>query len=130
MRKTLTTIAIAAGIVGATFAVAPIAVAATNVHEAPLAGAAGFTAVKGKAKFSIDDGVRRLEAQIENALSLKGAALLVRIDSTLVGRMTVSNLGAARLRVSGSSVPSVRTGSAITVRRASNGGLVASGKFN
>ena len=88
MRKTLTTIAIAAGIVGATVAVAPIAVAATNVHEAPLAGAAGFTAVKGKAKFSIDDGVRRLEAQIENALSLKGAALFVRIDGTLAGRIT------------------------------------------
>ena len=130
MRKTLTTIAIAGGLVAAAVAVAPFAAAATNVHQATLTGSADFRAVNGKAKFSVDDGVRQLEVQIEDAVTLKGARLVVRIDGTLAGRMTINTLGDARLRVSGSAVPAVHTGSAIAVRRASNGALVASGKFN
>jgi len=127
MRKIVTTIAIAAGLVSA---VVPLAVAATNVHQAALAGSAAFPAVNGKAKFSIDDGIRQLEAQIEDAVALKGTTLVVRVNGTLAGRMSVNAFGDARLRVSGAAVPAVQTGSAIAVRRASNNALVASGKFN
>ena len=56
------------GIVAALALVAvPAASAATDVHRANLNGSAQFPGVSGKAKFSRDDGVRQLEAQIEDA---------------------------------------------------------------
>lgn len=130
MRGRITS-AIVAGVlvVAAALFVAPLAGAATNVHIATLSGSAAFPAVNGKAKFGFDDGVRRLEAQIEDANSLKGVRLNVRINGILAGSMTVNSLGAARLRVSGNGVPGVQTGSKIAVRRASNEALVASGTF-
>ena len=130
MRGRITS-AIVAGllVVAALFVAAPLAGAATNVHVATLSGSAAFPAVNGKAKFGIDDGVRRLEAQIEDANALEGVRLNVRINGILAGSMTVNSLGAARLRVSGNGVPGVQTGSKIAVRRASNEALVASGTF-
>ena len=131
MRGTITS-AIVGGLLvvaAALFVAAPLAGAATNVHVATLSGSAAFPAVNGKAKFGIDDGVRRLEAQIEDANALEGVRLNVRINGILAGSMTVNSLGAARLRVSGNGVPGVQTGSKIAVRRASNEALVASGTF-
>jgi hypothetical protein len=129
MRKSLSTLVIAAGLLAAVVAAAPLAGAATGVHQATLAGSTAFPAVKGKAKFGIDNGVRELDVQIENALRLKGVRLDVRISGSLAGRMTVTSLGTARLSILGATVPIVRTGSTIAVRRTSNGALVASGKF-
>jgi hypothetical protein len=109
---------------------APTASAATNVHTAKLKGSASFPAVTGKAKFQVDDGIRELEAQIENADRLAGTRVKFRVDGVLVGTKTVNSFGTARIRRTGSAVPAVHTGSTIRVRRASNGVLVASGRFN
>ena len=114
----------------AVFVAAPFAQAATNVHEATLTGSAAFPAVDGKAKFGVDNGVRELEVQIEDANALIGKRLNIRVDGVFVGSTTVNSLGDARLRKSGSAVPAVHTGSRIAVRRASTGTLVASGTFN
>jgi len=130
MRPGTTTVIVAGLLVAAAlFVAAPLAGAATNIHTASLKGSAAFPAVKGKAKFGIDDGVRQLEVQIENANRLKGARLKVRIHGALAGSMRVNSFGHARLRVSGAGVTAVHTGSKIAVRRASNGRLVASGTF-
>jgi len=108
----------------------PTATAATNVHTATLKGSAAFPAVTGKAKFSVDNGIRQLEAQIEDANALTGTNVRFRVDGALVGTAKVNSLGTARINKSGSVVPAVHTGSTIRVRRASNGALVASGTFN
>ena len=110
--------------------VVPFAQSATNIHEATLTGSAAFPAVNGKAKFSVDDGIRRLEAQVEDANALRGQRLNFRVDGALVGSAIVDEFGDARIRKSGSVVPAVKTGSRIAVRRAGVGTLVASGTFN
>ena len=107
----------------------PTVSAATNVHEAVLKGSASFPAVDGKAKFGVDDGVRELEVQIEDANRLAGQKLKVLINGVRVGTMTVGQFGNARLRKSGDSIPAVTTGSKIRVRTL-DGVLVAFGKFN
>jgi hypothetical protein len=117
-------------VAAAVLVAAPFVGAATNVHIAALKGSASFPAVNGKAKFGVDNGVRELEVQIEDANALTGQRLNVRIDGHLVGSMTVNTLGNARLRKTGSVVPAVHTGSKAVVRRAANGQLVASGIFN
>ena len=95
-----------------------------------LKGSAAFPAVTGKAEFSVDDGIRQLEAEIENAKPLAGTNVRFRVDGALVGTAKVNSLGTARINKSGSVVPAVHTGSTIRVRRASNGALVAAGTFN
>jgi len=108
---------------------APFAQSATNVHTATLSGSAAFPAVNGKAKFGVDDGVRQLEVQIEDANALKGQRLNIRVDGVFVGSAVVDQFGNARLRKSGSTIPAVHTGSKIVVRQAGTGTLVASGTF-
>jgi hypothetical protein len=118
------------GILAAAALVAvPAAGAATNVHTATLTGSATFPAVNGKAKFQRDDGVRQLEAQIEDAKPLAGQRVRFRVNGQLVGEATVNSLGDARLRRSGNVVPAVSAGSTIRVRKL-NGVLVASGRFS
>ena len=107
----------------------PAATAATDVHRATLNGSASFPAVKGKAKFQRDNGIRELEAQIENAQALAGTRVRFRVNGQLVGGATVNSLGTARLRRTGDVVPAVSAGSTIRVRRL-NGVLVASGRFS
>ena len=120
-------------IIGALAAVALVAVptasAATNIHEATLKGSAAFPAVSGKAKFSVDNGVNQLEAEIQDADALAGTKVKFVVDGTRVGSDRVSALGRARIDVTGSSVPTVDTGSKIKVRTGS-GTLVARGTFN
>jgi hypothetical protein len=107
----------------------PAAGAATNVHRATLHGSAHFPGVSGKAKFSRDDGVRQLEAQIEDAHALAGKKVRFRVNGQLVGTATVNAAGTARIDRAGSVVPVVKAGSTIRVRRL-NDVLVASGAFN
>jgi hypothetical protein len=125
-RITLTIIGALAAL--ALFAVA--ATAATNVHRATLHGSQAFPAANGSAKFQVDNGVRELEAEVQDVRGLRGTVLRFRVDGKLVGSATVNNLGDARLRRTGAVVPPVHTGSTIGVRRASNNVLVASGRFN
>ena len=107
----------------------PAANAATDVHQAILKGSASYPAVSGKAKFSRDDGVRQLEAQIEDANSLAGRKVNFRVNGVTVGTATVNSLGTARIDKAGSVVPNVTAGSTIRVKRP-NGALVASGRFS
>jgi hypothetical protein len=118
------------GVLSALALFAVTATAATNVHRATLHGSQAFPAANGSAKFQVDNGVRELEAQVENVQRLRGTVLRFRVDGKLVGSATVNNLGTARLRRTGAAVPPVHTGSTIGVRRASNNVLVASGRFN
>jgi hypothetical protein len=103
--------------------------AATNVHQATLKGSQQFPAVTGSAKFSVDDGVRQLEAEVQHAKAIAGTKVRFRVDGTLVGTATVNSLGTARIDKSGGGIPAVTKGSTIRVRRL-NGALVASGVFS
>ena len=123
-------IALALTMFAAILATAPLASAkATDIHTAALTGSAAFPAVNGSATFKVDDGVRRLEVEIQDANRLKGARLNVIVAGTRVASMVVDSLGNATLRAAGAAVPVVTTGTRIAVRRASNGTLVASGTF-
>jgi hypothetical protein len=108
---------------------APVAGAATDIHQATLKGSAAYPAATGNAKFSRDDGVRQLEAQVEHVKSLAGTNVRFRVNGVTVATARVSSLGTARIDKSGSAVPNVTAGSTIRVKRPS-GTLVASGKFN
>jgi len=128
--RTRITISIIGIVAAAALIAVPAASAATDVHTATLNGSASFPAVNGKAKFQRDDGIRQLEAQIEDAKALAGKRVVFRVDGKEVGRPTVNSLGTARIRRSGNNVvPPVSTGSTIRVRTLS-GTLVASGRFS
>jgi hypothetical protein len=120
-------------IIGALAAMALVAVpaasAATDVHTATLQGSAAFPAAKGSAKFSRDDGVKQLEAEVQHVKSLAGTQVRFRVKGILVGTAKVNALGTARIDKSGAAVPAVTTGSRIRVERP-NDTLVASGRFS
>jgi hypothetical protein len=124
-----TTIKILGALAAVALVAVPTASAATNIHEATLKGSAAFPAVNGDAKFSVDNGVNQLEAEIQDANALAGTKVRFVVDGTRVGSDKVSALGRARIDVSGPSVPTVDTGSKIKVRSA-GGDLVARGTFN
>lgn len=128
MRVRITTAAI--GVLAAlALVVVPVAGAATDVHKATLKGSAAYPAVTGNAKFSRDNGVRQLEAQIEHAKALAGTNVRFRVNGVTVATAKVSALGTATINASGASVPNVTAGSTIRVKRPS-GALVASGQFS
>jgi len=108
--------------------VAAPATAATNVHQATLKGGPAFPAVSGSAKFSVDNGVRQLEAEIQHAKSIAGTKVRFRVNGVVVGTTTVTSVGTARINKSGAGIPAVSKGSTIRVRRLT-GALVASGTF-
>jgi hypothetical protein len=107
----------------------PAANAARDIHQATLNGSTSYPAVTGKAKFSRDDGVRQLEAQIEDAKPLADRRVSFRVNGVTVGTATVNSLGTARIDKAGRVVPNVTAGSTIRVKRL-NGVLVASGRFS
>ena len=117
------------GMLAALALVAAPASAATNVHRATLKGSQQFPAVTGSAKFSVDDGARQLEAEVQHAKPIAGTKVRFRVNGTLVGSATVNSLGTARIDRSGNGIPAVSKGSTIRVRRVS-GALVASGTFS
>ena len=114
------------GVLAALALVAAPATAATNVHQATLKGSPAFPAVTGSAKFSVDDGIRQLEAEIQHAKGLAGTKVRFRVNGFVVGTATVSPVGTARINKSGGGIPAVSKGSTIRVRRLT-GALVASG---
>jgi hypothetical protein len=128
-RRIIATFAAVFAVLAVTVA-APVAGAKTNLHIALLKGTAPTASVSGKVKFAVDDGARRIEAEVEHANSLRGVRLTFRIDGAVVGSAVVDSLGTARLRISGSAIPAVHTGSSAVVRRAATGALVATGTFN
>jgi hypothetical protein len=123
---------ISIAVIGVLAALALIAVpanAATNVHQATLKGSPAFPAATGSAKFSVDNGVRQLEAEVQHVKSLAGTKVRFQVKGISVGTATVNSVGTARINKSGSSIPAVSKGSTIRVRRLS-GALVASGTFS
>ena len=122
------TLTIISGLAALAIVAAP-ATAATNVHQATLKGSPAFPAVTGSAKFSVDDGVRQLEAEIQHAKSLAGTKVRFRIDGVLVATATVNSLGTVRITKSGGGIPAVTKGSTIRVHRLTSA-LVASGHFS
>lgn len=127
MKARITIVSI--GLLAALALVAAPATAATNVHRATLKGSPAFPAVTGSAKFSVDNGVRQLEAEIQHARSLAGTKVRFRVNGTIVGTATVNAVGTARINKSGSGIPAVSKGSTMRVNRLS-GALVASGTFS
>ena len=117
------------GVLAALALVAAPATAATNVHQATLKGSPAFPAVTGSAKFSVDDGIRQLEAEMQHAKALAGTKVRFRVNGVVVGTATVSSVGTARINKSGGGIPAVTKGSTIRVRRLT-GALVASGTFS
>jgi hypothetical protein len=105
------------------------ATAATNVHRATLKGSPAFPAVTGSAKFSVDDGIRQLEAEIQHAKALAGTKVRFRVGAVVVATATVNSLGRARIDRSSAAIPAVSKGSIIRVLRPT-GALVASGRFS
>ena len=101
------------------------------IKRAALSGSAAFPGVNGEAKWKSKGGERELEVQIQDAKSLAGKRLAVRIGGKLVGHMRVSALGRARLVKStqaGQSVPTSVAGKGVRIKT-STGALVASGRF-
>jgi serine protease inhibitor ecotin len=99
--------------------------------KAVLKGSSAHPAVTGVATWKSQSGERELEVEIQHAKPLKGKTLWVRIGGKLVGKMTVSSLGRARLTrdtAAGQSVPTAVGGKSVKVRTA-GGALVASGSF-
>ena len=127
MRTRISIIA-AAALSALALTVAATAGAATDVHIASLNGSAAFPAANGKVKYSVDDGVRQVEGQLENANALAGKRVRLEIRGTLVDTALVSQLGKARFVASGPTIPRVATGSVTRVETTA-GALVASGRF-
>jgi hypothetical protein len=127
--RTRIAIILVAALAALTVTAVPSASAATNVHEAVLKGSAAFPQVNGKAKFQVDNGVRELQVEIEDANALIGQKLRIRVNSVLVGTMTVNSFGNARFDKRSNTLPAVTTGTPIRIRRAADGTLVASGRF-
>jgi hypothetical protein len=119
-------------ILGATAALAlaavPGAMAATDIHRATLDGSRAFPAAHGSAKFSRDDGVRQLEAELQDVKALAGQRVRFIVNGSSVATAKVSPMGTARIDKSGG-VPNVTSGSTIRVRKL-NDVLVASGRFS
>ncbi|MGZ8476239.1 MAG: hypothetical protein ACXWWQ_08505 [Candidatus Limnocylindria bacterium] len=107
----------------------PAASAATDIHRATLKGSNAYPAANGKAKFSRDDGVRQLEAELQDVKALAGTNVKFVVNGNVVGTAKVNSLGTARIDKAGGAVPNVSAGSMIRVRRL-NGVLVASGRFS
>lgn len=127
MRTRISIIA-AAALSALALTVAATAGAATNVHTASLSGSAAFPAANGKVKSSVDDGVRQVEGQLEDANALAGKRVRLEIRGTLVDTAVVNQLGKARFAASGATIPRVVTGSVTRVETTA-GALVASGRF-
>ena len=117
------------GVLAALAVVAAPATAATNIHQATLKGGPAFPAVTGSAKFSVDNGIRQLEAEVQHAKSIAGTKVRFRVNGVVVGTATVNSVGTARIDKSGGGIPAVTKGSTIRVRRLT-GALVASGTFS
>ena len=102
------------------------------VRLAILKGSIAYPAVNGKATYKVDNnGIREFQAELEDALTLKGKTLGVFVNATKVGSMTINALGDGRLSLVGAAAPTIASTSNPTIRvRTATGALVASGVMN
>jgi hypothetical protein len=103
-----------------------------SVRLATLSGSVAYPTVKGKATYKVDNnGLREFQAEIENALMLKGKVLGVYIGTLKVGSLTVTTLGAGSLRLVGSRAPVIAASAKPTISvKTAAGATVASGVMN
>ena len=102
------------------------------VRLAVLKGSAAYPAVNGKATYKVDNnGIREFQAELKDALTLKGKTLSVFVNATKVGSMTINTFGDGRLSLVGAAAPRIASSSNPTIRvRTATGALVASGVMN
>jgi hypothetical protein len=103
-----------------------------TVRLATLSGSAAYPAVNGKATYKVDNnGIREFQAELEDALALRGRTLSVYVGTAKVGTMRINALGDGRLELVGAAAPVIRASSTPTIRvRTAGGALVASGVMN
>lgn len=103
-----------------------------TVRLATLSGSATYPTANGKATYKVDNnGIREFQAELEDALTLKGKVLSVYVGAAKVGTMRINALGDGRLELVGTAAPVIRASSTPTIRvRTATGALVASGVMN
>lgn len=103
-----------------------------TVRLATLTGSASYPGVSGKATYKVDNnGIREFQAELEDALALKGKVLNVFVAATKVGTMRVNALGDGRLSLVGSTAPVIAASSRPRISvKTSAGVTVASGIMN
>jgi len=142
MRSTLV-----AGAAGAVIVLTPVTALAATQHETkaarqaaasatvnrqiPLTAGPAYPAATGSAQYQAQPGQREFQIEVEHLAALRGRSLLVRVNGTTIGTMTVSSKGIAQLTRNselGQRVPQIRTGSTITITTTTTNS-VSSGRF-
>ena len=114
-----------------TKAAQPAAVSATVNRQIPLTASRAYAAAHGSAQYQAQPGQREFQIEIERLTALHGRPLVIRVNGTTIGTMTVSNKGIAQLTRNselGQQVPQIRTGTTITIKT-TTGTLISTGRF-
>ena len=113
----------------------PSALSTQRTHVAnlqiQLKGRRAFPHAAGSSQYQSQPGQNEFQAEVEHVRTLAGKQLLVKVNGTTVGKMTVSRVGQADLTLSselGQSVPTITAGSVVGVTT-STGALVVSGSY-
>ena len=128
--------------IGTVLLVAPAAALAASTpgtvnQQIPLKPGSAYSRSSGSAQYQAQPGQREFQVEVERLASLRGSAVLVRVDGALVGSMKVSSKGIAQLTRNselGQRVPTVMMhgsmthGSSVTVSTKA-GVVIASGTF-
>ncbi len=93
-----------------------------------LKSAKAFPAAKGSAKFKATAEERQLEVEVQHVRRLAGKRVAFFVGATKLGTAKVGALGAAHIERRNSAVPSVRAGTAVSVKTA-GGVLIVRGTF-
>ena len=103
---------------------------ATVNRQIPLTASRAYAA-SGSAQYQAQPGQREFQIEVERLTALHGRPLVVRVNGTTIGTMTVSNKGIAQLTRNselGQQVPQIRTGTTITIKT-TTGTLISTGRF-
>jgi hypothetical protein len=114
-----------------TNAARPVAVSTTVNRQIPLTAGRAYAAARGSAQYQAQPGQREFQIEVERLTALHGRPLVVRVNGTPIGTMTVSNRGIAQLTLNselGQRVPQIRTGSAVTIQT-TTGAVIGTGRF-
>ncbi len=90
-----------------------------------------YSRASGSAQYQAQPGQRELQVEVERLASLRGTAVLVRVNGATVGSMKVSSNGIAQLvrnTERGQRVPMIAHGSTVTLQTTA-GVVIASGTF-
>jgi hypothetical protein len=90
--------------------------------------AQAFSAAKGSATFKAKPGERQLEAEVEHVRRLAGKTVTFYVAGKRLGSAKVGTLGAAHLERRNGAVPTVGSGTVVSVKTA-GGILIVRGSF-